>query len=102
MDTCKHSVKQTLLCILKILITYAERFFSPCLGIYKSDTGKMESYDRIGSEPGLWALVIEIPSSTDESSIGGGGWEASLPALKFSKLFLMCYPASASLRLPSL
>ncbi|MEQ2275070.1 hypothetical protein XENORESO_019927 [Xenotaenia resolanae] len=77
-------------------------FFSPCLGIYKSGTGKKESYDRIGSEPGLWALVIEIPSSTDESSIGGGGWEASLPALKFSKLFLMCYPASASLRLPSL
>lgn len=61
--------------------------FFPSLGIYKSGTGKQESYNRIGSEPGLWALVIEIPSSTDESSSGGGGWESSLPALNSSKLF---------------
>lgn len=95
-NTWKHSLKHTLLYILKISIACPERFFlyiifCPCLGIYNSGTGKQGSYNRIGTEPGLWALVIEILSSTDESSSGGGGWETSLPALNSSKLFWFAF-----------
>lgn len=60
--------------------------------------GKQESYNRIGSESGLWALVIEIPSSTDESSNRWWRMGSKSSSFKFLQDFLICFPASASLR----
>lgn len=61
------------------------------MGICESSTGNQERYNRIDIEPGLWALAIEIPSTTDESSSGGGGWDASLPAVKFLQAFWFAF-----------
>lgn len=49
--------------------------------------GNQERYNRIDIEPVLSAPAIEIPSTIDESSSGGRGRDASLPAVKFLQAF---------------
>lgn len=85
--THTHLERKTLLCILTIWIASRLLFM-----------GISERYNRIDIEPGLSAPAIEIPSTIDESSSGGRGRDASLPAVKFLQAFLICFPATASLR----
>lgn len=49
--------------------------------------GISERYNGTDIEPGLSAPAIEIPSTVDESSSGGRGRDASLPAVKFLQAF---------------
>lgn len=85
--THTHLERKTLLCILTIWIASRLLFM-----------GISERYNGTDIEPGLSAPAIEIPSTVDESSSGGRGRDASLPAVKFLQAFLICFPATASLR----